>query len=274
MWIQANVLFKYPVIHNEKHIISTLKDSWELAGQVSRGKASAKQKDKLETGLDKLSDILSCKCQISLCSENACTPDCKKKVHYACKCPKEQKIPHKELQYIYGQRIKVGTIGPHQMGPDDKQEQKRQNKAEQRRAKEQEKEERYLSSAAKENSFQVEVSEDDTSSIGSTESFNQNTTQPSPSHLDQTLNERNYADISNIALASIRYGTGLRETAAIATAAWIDGGLISKSNTRLVIDHNKVKRAQEKLMKSLSLEFDEECRTEKISCILLMEERI
>ena len=60
----------------------------------------------------------------------------------------------------------------------------------------------------------------------------------------------------------------MRETAAIATAAWIDGGLISKSNTRLVIDHNKVKRAQEKLMKSLSLEFDEECRTEKISCIL------
>ena len=50
-------------------------------------------------------------------------------------------------------------------------------------------------------------------------------------------------DITNIAIASMRHHTGLRETAEIAIAARIDARLITKDNTLLIIDHNKVKRA-------------------------------
>ena len=48
-------------------------------------------------------------------------------------------------------------------------------------------------------------------------------------------------DITKIAIASMRHQTGLRENAEIATAGLIDA---RRDNTLLVIDHNKVKRAQ------------------------------
>ena len=78
---------------------------------------------------------------------------------------------------------------------------------------------------------------------------------------------RNKKDIFNIALASIRHHTGLRETAEIATAAWIDGGLTTEDDTHLVIDHNKVKRAQDKIMAELNEKFEEELKVKGISCI-------
>ncbi|KAJ8358162.1 hypothetical protein AAFF_G00028750 [Aldrovandia affinis] len=81
--------------------------------------------------------------------------------------------------------------------------------------------------------------------------------------------QKNYDEIPNISLASVRYGIGLRPTAAIATATLIDAGIIKEDNTSKVIDKNKVKRAQEKLMRELGEEFEEKCREEGgISCIL------
>ena len=53
----------------------------------------------------------------------------------------------------------------------------------------------------------------------------------------------------------IRYGVGLRATAAITTAAFVDAGLINGEDKKLVVDHSKVKRAQEKIMKSLDHDF-------------------
>lgn len=73
--------------------------------------------------------------------------------------------------------------------------------------------------------------------------------------------------VSNIALASLRHRTGLGETAKIATAAWIDAGLITQLDTVLVIDHNKVRRAQERIMKELEAEFAVELQENGISCI-------
>ncbi|KAI4796469.1 hypothetical protein KUCAC02_026971 [Chaenocephalus aceratus] len=92
-------------------------------------------------------------------------------------------------------------------------------------------------------------------------------TEPEPAA--STKVQKNYDDIPNIALASVRYGIGLRPTAAIATAALIDAGIITEDNTSKVIDKNKVKRAQEKLMRELGEEFEEKCREMGgISCIL------
>ena len=64
-------------------------------------------------------------------------------------------------------------------------------------------------------------------------------------------------DIPTVASQSIRYGVGLRATAAVATAALIDAGLISQEDPQLVIDKNKVRKAQGKAMKTLSAKFDE-----------------
>ena len=62
----------------------------------------------------------------------------------------------------------------------------------------------------------------------------------------------NTRDISNIALASIRHHTGLREAAEIASAAWIDAGLITQEDSSLLIDQNKIRRAQQKIMNEIS----------------------
>ncbi|KAG0710812.1 hypothetical protein GWK47_002434 [Chionoecetes opilio] len=70
-------------------------------------------------------------------------------------------------------------------------------------------------------------------------------------------------------MGHVRYGIGLRPTAAIATAALIDAGIITEDNTSKVIDKSKVKRAQEKLMRELGQEFEEKCREDGgISCSL------
>ena len=76
--------------------------------------------------------------------------------------------------------------------------------------------------------------------------------------LDQTqseISERNTEKVENIALAAMPYSVGLRAAAAILTAAWIDARVITQISTNRAIDHNKIKRAQEKLMKSASEEF-------------------
>ncbi|KAI4816009.1 hypothetical protein KUCAC02_006128 [Chaenocephalus aceratus] len=78
-------------------------------------------------------------------------------------------------------------------------------------------------------------------------------TEPGPAA--STKGQNNYNDIPNIAIASVRYGIGLRPTAALT-----DAGIITEDNTSQVIDKNKVKRAQEQLMRELGEEFEEKCR--------------
>ncbi|CAI9730305.1 Hypothetical predicted protein [Octopus vulgaris] len=79
-------------------------------------------------------------------------------------------------------------------------------------------------------------------------------------------------DISNVALASIRHHTGLREAAEIASAAWIDAGLISQEDSSLVIDHNELRRAQEKVMSEISDQQEKRYRIGgKILCLHLVD---
>jgi len=93
----------------------------------------------------------------------------------------------------------------------------------------------------KEREAQAFLNENDENNV--LEDQNQN---PVPALAKQVRNTKN---ISNIALASMRHHTGLRQIAEIATAAWIDAGIITEDDTHLVIDRNKVRRAQEKLIK-------------------------
>ncbi|KAG7163039.1 hypothetical protein Hamer_G002095 [Homarus americanus] len=76
--------------------------------------------------LDKLVDILTCHCAVRSCIELGCNPVCNSEDHIDCRCRKEQMIPVQELAFIRGQREKVGSIGPHQMGLADCLETRRQ----------------------------------------------------------------------------------------------------------------------------------------------------
>ena len=65
----------------------------------------------------------------------------------------------------------------------------------------------------------------------------------------------------------MRYSVGLQAAAAIVIAAWIDAGEITQGSTNLAIDHNKIKRAQENLTKSVCEKFSKLLSTAKIDCI-------
>ena len=77
--------------------------------------------------LDKLVDILTCKCIIKSCAETQCNSACVSNVHITCDCKGDTKIPVIELAFIKGQREKVGSVGPHQMTSVDFPECRRQD---------------------------------------------------------------------------------------------------------------------------------------------------
>lgn len=81
-------------------------------------------------------------------------------------------------------------------------------------------------------------------------------TDPEPSASAKV--QKNYDEIPNISL--VRYGIGLRPAATIVTAALTDAGIITEDNTGKMIDKNKVKRAQERLMRELGEELEEKSR--------------
>ncbi|KAG8137393.1 hypothetical protein E2320_004634 [Naja naja] len=64
--------------------------------------------------------------------------------------------------------------------------------------------------------------------------------------LDQThVKAESYKlEITNVTMQNIKYCVGLCATSVITTATFIDAGLITEADKRLVINHNKVKRAQ------------------------------
>ncbi|XP_047132856.1 uncharacterized protein LOC124811415 [Hydra vulgaris] len=66
---------------------------------------------------------------------------------------------------------------------------------------------------------------------------------------------------------SVRYGVSARATAAIATATLIDAGLITSDDKKLIIDHSKVSRAQEKVISDLSKDFDKIAKSGEVKCI-------
>ncbi|KAL3045400.1 hypothetical protein OYC64_013634 [Pagothenia borchgrevinki] len=248
--------------------MSKLKEVWNQAVQFSLGKGKLDAKERFSVKLDQLFDILTCKCQITSCEGGGCD-SCVIQAHINCSCSREKRIPLKDLAYIKGQKEKVGSKGPHQMGAPDLQEHKRQVRTLERQGMENMAEERRRSkegnAAAADKAARKDVKR-----------FLQMVMRiwnwrvvlkmslslklSSSLKLNLSLQLNYDDDIPNIALASVRYGIGLRPTAAIATAALIDAGIITEDNTSKVIDKNKVKRAQEKLMRELGEKFEEKCR--------------
>ena len=135
-WERASHSFVNPVVNARITILKKIQERWDIS--LDRGKLDVRET--FNAKLDKLFDILNCKCKIFICSEFGCPAGCKKEAHIYCTCPKEMKIPVKELAFIKGQRDKTGSIRPRQIGlqdipafPENKRLLKRQKREEERK---------------------------------------------------------------------------------------------------------------------------------------------
>ena len=140
-WSKANALFRYPVIKHEITILRRIKNLWNSASLVARGKGKSSEVRKLEDKLDKLFDVLNCECPIRECQNCGCD-GCEAGVHVSCACSKDSKIPVLEVAYIKDQREKVGSKGRRQIGSADVKEHRRQCSAKERKDKKAENEQK------------------------------------------------------------------------------------------------------------------------------------
>lgn len=135
-WELANSCFVVPILNSRVTVMKKIEENWEKAKNISLGRGKLEVKETFIATLDKLFDILICKCEIKLYSEFECPcpggADCKHEVHISCSCSKDMKIPVKELLFINSQREKVGSVGQHQIGLPDLPEHRRQIKKQKR----------------------------------------------------------------------------------------------------------------------------------------------
>ena len=106
-----------------------LKGLWEQAVHFSEGNGKIKDRERFSARLDKIANVLNCKCRISLCSEFGCEANCDKEVHIRCSCPAEKKIPLIKLRFVRAQRDKTGSLSTHMISSVDKVETRRQEAA-------------------------------------------------------------------------------------------------------------------------------------------------
>jgi hypothetical protein len=277
-WELANSCFVVPILNSRVTVLKKIEENWEKAKNISLGRGKLEVKEAFIAILDKLFDILNCKCEIKLCSEfeGPCPggADCKYEVHISCSCSKDMKIPVKELVFINSQRKKVGSVGQHQIGLPDLPEHRRQTKKQTRQEDELRRISEYKQKRKEELTLQpnevISSDEDEEPTDVTGEEFEDPLNIPwddSDVPSTSSTSQYNTLQLRNVALQSIRYCVGVRATAAITTAAFLDAGLITEGDRRLVVDHNKVRRAQEKVMKSLDEEFHARCQVGNIECI-------
>jgi hypothetical protein len=132
IWERANAKFCEPVINTKRRIKTKVKALWEQATEIALGRGRLDEKHKFIEKLDRLVDILNCKCDIIYCAEFGCGDGCSSAVHINCTCIKEKKIPVLELAFVKAQRVKIGSKSSQQIGSIDIPESRRQIKQQQR----------------------------------------------------------------------------------------------------------------------------------------------
>lgn len=137
-WLKANAKFVYPVILSRQRIEEKIMALWKKVYDVALGRGKAADRAKVEEGLDKLMDIVYCKCTIIMCQEprSICPKPtkCKLKAHALCSCAKEWKVPVLDLLWLRSQREKLGEKAGMQMASADLRETKKQLKTAQNKA--------------------------------------------------------------------------------------------------------------------------------------------
>ena len=112
-WRKANLSFAPPIIIGENALAMKIEALWKRCNNTAMGRGKAAERKQVEEILDKLFDIVKCNHHIFTCQEegSGCPtslPQCSKRVHITCTCPKEMKVPVEELEWLRSQRMRVG----------------------------------------------------------------------------------------------------------------------------------------------------------------------
>lgn len=115
IWSQGNPEFCPPVVTSERSLAERIEKSWNTLLSICHGRETKKKiVESWTEKLDKLFDIVKCKCNITLCSdaESPCVnKDCNSGgAHIICSCDRSIKIPKCELVWLKAQRDKIGTV--------------------------------------------------------------------------------------------------------------------------------------------------------------------
>ena len=312
LYFKANAKFVPPLIFNEKVSIQKLIRYWnDVTIIIRRQKGFRTVQKRIDSQLDKLFDIIYCKCSIicvkavncsiSNCShmrimscqtscgldncphkqirkcvlETACSlANCSHINTSLCNCVKEMKLPPLDLSFVRAQRYKVGDKCAYQMGKVDKRETKKQMDTLHRKEKdllsEENAQKKVKLTAEKDIAKQGEVLDffneipDEIAAVADgDEDFEIKA-------VDKLMAQsmQNRISFPTVAGVSLRYGASDRMTAAIATAALIDAGLVTEIDSSKVLDHHKVHREKLHLMSKLRLKADEKYKEGEIRCIL------
>ena len=314
LYNKANAKLTSPVIMNETVFAQKLTRAWNDVNAILwKKKGWSNIKTKLEGQLDKLFDLIYCKCSILCVEVVACSmarcghrsilycdkdvhcvmdncphkktrscvqevgcaqPDCRHLKTMTCMCPKHLKIPTLDLSFIRAQRLKVGEKSAFKMGPVDKRETERQlgtlKRKEGEKMSDDKRDEKAKQADEEENLRNQEVEQFMTEIPDEAATDNTNDREFRVKKVDDSLKQslQNRNSFPTVAATSMRYGASNRLTAAIATAALVDAGLVTEEDSILVIDHHKVKREKQKLMNKLRLQADKKYKEEDIYCIL------
>ena len=292
-WLISNTEFKEPIVCGTKAIALRVNRSWSAFSKIARHKSQKANKKCWEPKLDKLLDIAFCKCRIVYCSDNdaPCNESCDDGAHCFCKCDLNLRIPKKELIWIKTQREKQGSVSCMQeFGLDLKETAKLRLKClrkstEQARLTRQREEASKYKLESSVSIYPTDVRFDD-ESTGVTIEINNNSNdvivsdsdKVSDSEEDSTIEnqesyvKRNYLDISNAAVASIRFGVSSTATAAIINGLLKDimkAGKLVEDKKNLICDSMKVFRAKECAMKYSRVEENFDCERNIITGIFV-----
>ena len=287
-WLEINHKMEKVMVET-KEVARKIFVLWGKVDFVASGgkkKKHKKKKKKREQGreeakefiesLDKLFDICSCHCPIFMCGiETACASNCQEKAHIKCSCPIGFKIPLLELEFMHDQRSKIGVHGKFQIGLKDAVESARQEKAliretiRQQRLKEAEEK---VASQVKEliirkrrwEEDQQEALEEDIEDKND-ESISGRVGRTSAS--GKWSGDQNRIHFPRTVMAGIRGGVSVRTMANILSSYTVDLGLATKEDPKLLVDHRKVTREQEKQMARVTANAEEWLRSSGIDSV-------
>ena len=210
-WKKSNALFDPPVTLNEHTIEMKIKQKWELVRSAANNLGKKSDREKIKAELDKVFDILNCKCPILLCGDlDPICVGCINAVHINCICPVAHKLPKLDLLWVYSQRTKVGDKSNFQYAGIEFKDTKRQMEAKKRQVEQIGRSVKYLKS---EEVRPIDIEE---MPIDISSSSNEVSLESVESHYQPSASHRIFKLI-NTAAASIRCGVSQRSTAAITT---------------------------------------------------------
>ena len=92
-WLKVNVLLDTALLQ-DRTIATYVEEMFrKLEAILNRREKKAKEKKvALDAQMDKLFNILYCKCPFIPCSQTGCAGDCDFKIHLCCSCPKHLKV--------------------------------------------------------------------------------------------------------------------------------------------------------------------------------------